>query len=117
MATRPRPLGDAHNFGRRVSQHGARIRKPRALLWEWLLLDGNSPLRRLLDEAAPGTFSFLPDLSFAFEGLGGEVERLSLRPLPAPSGTLRRTLAVVVGRSLALWSWLGVADLHWENLA
>jgi hypothetical protein len=22
----------------------------------------------------------------------------------------------VVGRSLALWSWLGVSDLHWENL-
>jgi hypothetical protein len=24
---------------------------------------------------------------------------------------------VIAGRSLALWSWLGVADLHWENLA
>ena len=37
-------------------------------------------------------------------------------PLPRASKASRRTLAGIVGRSLALWSWLGVADLHWENL-
>ena len=30
--------------------------------------------------------------------------------------TRRRALARIVGRSLALFSWLGVSDLHWENL-
>jgi hypothetical protein len=117
-------LGDSHNFGRRVEVRGARIVKPRTLLWEWLVLSADSPLRRLLDEAAgrdglgADAFGFLPALSFfpsQAEG-GGEVERIDLAPLPAPSSEGRRALAILVGRSLALWSWLGVTDLHWENL-
>jgi hypothetical protein len=39
-----------------------------------------------------------------------------LKALPALSRGRRRELAEIVGRSLALFSWLGVADLHWENL-
>jgi hypothetical protein len=39
-----------------------------------------------------------------------------LEPLRGRSGAMRRALSVIVGRSLALWGWLGVADLHWENL-
>jgi hypothetical protein len=118
------PLGDSHNFGRRVSLHGERIAKPRTLLWEWLLLSQESPLRRLLDQAArddelgSDAFGFLPSLTF-FGSLGpegGEVARVDLEPLPSGSAETRRELALVVGRSLALWSWLGVADLHWENL-
>jgi hypothetical protein len=123
--THPRqPLGDSHNFGRRVSLHGERIAKPRTLLWEWLLLSKDSPLRQLLDQAArhdrlgPDAFAFLPTLKF-FGSLGpegGEVERVNLEPLRSGNDETRRELALVVGRSLALWSWLGVADLHWENL-
>jgi hypothetical protein len=123
--THPRqPLGDSHNFGRRVSLHGKRIAKPRTLLWEWLLLSKDSPLRQLLDQAArndrlgPDAFAFLPTLKF-FGSLGpegGEVERVNLEPLRSGNDETRRELALVVGRSLALWSWLGVADLHWENL-
>jgi hypothetical protein len=103
---------------------GDRIAKPRTLLWEWLLLSIESPLRRLLDDAAlndelgPDAFGFLPTLEF-FGSLGpegGEVARVSLEPLRSDSAETRRELALVVGRSLALWSWLGVADLHWENL-
>jgi hypothetical protein len=48
--------------------------------------------------------------------LGGQVERVALEPLRVRSGERRGALATVVGRSLALWSWLGVSDLHWENL-
>jgi hypothetical protein len=48
--------------------------------------------------------------------VGGEVEQLRLEPLASRSSATRRSLAIIVGRSLALWSWLGVADLHWENL-
>ena len=118
-------LGDAHNFGRRVSLRGTRrVHKPRALLWEWLVLAAESPLRRLLDQQAtrdglgPDAFGFLPTLEFfrSKARVGGEVERVRLSPLPALSQPGRRSLAVIVGRSLALWSWLGVADLHWENL-
>jgi hypothetical protein len=117
-------LGDSHNFGRRVSLRAGRVRKPRTLVWERLMLSADSPLRRFLDEAAhhdglgPEAFGFLPDLKFfgARARGGGEVERVALAPLPAPSAGERRALARTVGRSLALWSWLGVSDLHWENL-
>jgi hypothetical protein len=117
-------LGDSHNFGRRVSARAGRVDKPRTLVWERLLLAGESPLRRLLDEAAERdglgreAFGFLPRLKF-FESrarLGGEVEQVKLTPLPPLSVDERRALAQIVGRSLALWSWLGVSDLHWENL-
>jgi hypothetical protein len=117
-------LGDSHNFGRRVSRKDGRITKPRALLWEWLVLSAESPLRRFLDDAAArdglgaDAFSFLPALSVRFDPLqvGGEVEEIALSPLGTLSIEERRALAAIVGRSLALFSWLGVADLHWENL-
>jgi hypothetical protein len=124
-------LGDSHNFGRRVSVRGGRVFKPRSLLWEWLLLARESPLRRLLASAAASdglgrnAFGFLPTLEF-FPPMArheGAVERVALKPLPAfgpeeseQARKDRRALAWIVGRSLALWSWLGVADLHWENL-
>lgn len=118
------PLGDSHNFGRRVALREGRIAKPRTLLWEWLVLCAESPLRRLLDEAAtrdefgPDAFGFLPALAFSDPTArdGGDVERVTMEPLPTLSGDARRSLATTVGRSLALWSWLGVSDLHWENL-
>jgi hypothetical protein len=117
-------LGDSHNFGRRVALRGGLVHKPRALLWEWLLLAAQSPLRRLLDAQAErdglgrDAFGFLPSLKFfrSKSGIGGAVERVELSPLPELDGGDRRSLAVIVGRSLALWSWLGVSDLHWENL-
>lgn len=117
-------LGDSHNFGRRVTRREGRIVKPRALLWEWLVLSAESPLRRFLAEAAERDglgsdfFGFLLDLEFATPKArdGGEVESVDLAPLPAFSREQRRDLARIVGRSIALFSWLGVADLHWENL-
>ena len=121
------PLGDSHNFGRHVALRGDRVAKPRTLTWEWLTLSKDSPLRRLLDEAAtrdglaPAFFDFVPQLKFYPPGVsardGGEVERVVLEPLAQPLSVAdRRELATIVGRSLALWSWLGVSDLHWENL-
>jgi hypothetical protein len=112
-------LGDSHNFGRRVSLRAGRVCKPRTLLWEWLMLGADSPLWRLLDEAAEHdglgreAFGFLPKLEF----FRGEVERVRLKPLSDVSSSGRRSLARIVGRSVALFSWLGVSDLHWENLA
>jgi hypothetical protein len=117
-------LGDSHNFGRRVEVCGERVAKPRTLLWEWLVLSADSPLRGFLEQASArdalgrDAFGFLPTLKFysARRGLGGEVERVALTPLPAPSRLDKGALAAIVGRSLAFFSWLGVADLHWENL-
>lgn len=101
------------------------MQKPRCLFWEQLLLDRESPLRKLLSRLAeqsghdPRFFEFLPNLSFFPDasGLGGEVMRVSLEPIGSVTEARRRELAEVVGRSLALWSWLGAQDLHWENLA
>jgi hypothetical protein len=118
------PAGDAHNFGRSVVVEPTLVHKPRPLLWEWLVLGAKSPLRRLLREAAardgaPEVFEFLPELAFKGQNsrLGGTVERLRLKPLPQVSPDKRRELAQITGRAVALFSWLGVADLHWENLA
>src|SRR3954466_4577462 len=117
-------LGDSHNFGRRVVLKAGRVLKPRTVFWEWLMLAADSPLRKLLAEAAAqdgmgdDAFGFLPTLRF-YAGKTpdtGSVQRVRLEPLRGRSGAMRRTLSVIVGRSLALWSWLGVADLHWENL-
>jgi hypothetical protein len=112
-----------------VTIQRGRVHKPRPLLFEWLLLAGEkSPLRRLLDAAAsacegdglgPETFGFLPSLEFRSHRAlrGGDVERIALAPLRAPlSAARRRDLARVVGRAVALFSWLGISDLHWENL-
>lgn len=116
-------LGDSHNFGRRVRRRAGRVSKPRTLFWEWLVLGRDSPLRALWAEAAErdglgALFDFLPTLRFFRSGsrIGGEVEELKLRPLRSRSSESRRALAVVTGRALGLWSWLGVSDLHWENL-
>jgi len=117
-------LGDSHNFGRRVVLREGRVSKPRTVFWEWLVLAKDSPLRRVLDEVAAldglgnDYFGFLPTLEFHSPRAreGGEVERIALNPLPSLSNHEKGVLAAIVGRSLALFSWLGVADLHWENL-
>ncbi len=119
-----RPLGDAHNFGRRVRLRGRFVSKPRPVLWEWLLLNAKSPLRSLLSTAAleaglgPKAFEFLPSLAFEQRGLraGGAVERVKLAPLGRMSASAKTELAHGSGRLVALASWLGVVDLHWENL-
>jgi hypothetical protein len=123
MSRRREHQGDSHNFGRRVTVRGRRVLKPRTVFWEWLVLAKDSPLRRLLDERGAqelgaGAFDFLPTLRF-FDGRAGgfgEVERMQLEPLGTVSKRRKQQLASIIGRSLALWSWLGVADLHWENL-
>lgn len=98
-------IGDTHNFGRRVTTRGSWVRKPRTLAWEELFLSAKSPLRSLL------TLDFLPDLRFR----KGEVSRIDLEPLPRRFDPI--TIARLGGHSLALWSWFGVTDLHWENMA
>ncbi|HRG98145.1 MAG TPA: hypothetical protein PLR99_17965 [Polyangiaceae bacterium] len=123
----PKHAGDSHNFGRHVTIAGAEVHKPRTLLWEWLVLGAGSPLRALLRTLAEedlgdgSAFEFLPELRFSSQGArdGGTVEKLELAPLGRLplSAARKRELALVVGRATALFAWLGLADLHWENLA
>ncbi len=116
MSRVPAPLGDSHNFGRRVTERDGVIVKPRTLLWEWLLLAAESPLRTTLAAIGPDVFDFLPSLGFTSHDArtGGEVTRPALDPLPPAVDTAR--LAHLTGRAIALYSWLGLSDLHWENL-
>jgi hypothetical protein len=119
-----RALGDAHNFGRHVTRRGRFVVKPRPVLWEWLLLNAKSPLRRLLANTATeaglgaGAFDFLPSLAFVRPEAraGGAVEHVALAPLGRVSPAAKLELARSAGRLVALASWLGIADLHWENL-
>jgi hypothetical protein len=115
----PSARGDTHNFGRRVERVDGWVRKPRTLRWEWLFLSASSPLRRALDAIDGAAFGFLPDLAFELEGPRGEgrVEAVALTPLGALDEQGRRGLAEIVGRALATFSFFGLADLHWENLA
>ncbi len=111
-----------------MSLRAGRVVKPRALLWEWALLGHDSPVRKLLAEISEREgmaelFSFLPTLRFFparargdIGNVGGEVEHIALEPWRFRSHARLLELAEIVGRSLALWSWLGVSDLHWENL-
>lgn len=117
-------LGDCHNFGRRVTRRGSVIDKSRPILWERLVLSDRSPLRRALDRIAashgePSAFGFLPSLSFGrarASDFGGLVERISLAAWRSKSAHGRRELAAAFGRLLAIASFLGISDLHWENL-
>src|SRR5258707_12010451 len=104
MAGSSLQLGDSHNFGRRVALRRGRVANPRTLLWEWLVLSAESPLRRLLDEAGERDglgsrpFGFLPSLEFFRSRVGtfGEVEQIALEPLPRLSSAGKRALAAIV---------------------
>jgi hypothetical protein len=98
-------IGDTHNFGRRVQVRGNWVHKPRTLAWEELFLSAKSPLRRLVP------LEHLPDLRFR----KNEAQRIALEPLPRRFDPI--AVARLGGQSIALWSWFGVTDLHWENLA
>ena len=115
MPQRRQQLGDSHNFGRRVSLNAERVLKPRTLLWEWLLLAKDSPLRRRLNEIAraaglgPKAFGFLPKLRFHAPSVagGGEVQRLQLAPLRSLSvaspGFCRKTKMLPISDEGRKW--------------
>lgn len=130
MSRQTHRLGDSHNFGRHVQKRDGRIFKPRTVFWEWLLLSSESPLRQLLARLYRGDgegirTDFLPNLEFGMahareKGIGamaGDVEHIALSPLSSVSANQRQQLADITGCAIALYSWLGLGDLHWENLA
>ena len=116
------PLGDPHNFGKRVALTAEdQISKPRNLFWEWLFLSSASPFRRLIDRAAStkgvtSPFRLFPDLAFTTDSLiaGGTVSRLKLTPFSARDIT--PGLCESVGSVIGLVTAMGIADLHRQNV-
>lgn len=100
------------------------IDKPRSIFWEWLILGKGSPLRALLgreathDPIGANAFSFLPSLRFVRPEAreGGRVERIELAAVGRMGKGESTELAQIVGRAVALFAWLGISDLHWENI-
>lgn len=119
------PLGDSHNFGKRVCLiESGLISKPRNIYWEWLILGRGSPFREAISRYAtaascPSPIAVLPQLNFtanepnSLRG-GGSVDYLRLLP-PHPDVFTSATFELI-GSTLALISWLGINDLHNDNI-
>jgi hypothetical protein len=61
LTKRPGSLSDRHNFGHSVTTDSDHwLLKPRPVIWEYLFLDGESPLRLVLGDILDT--SWLPDL-------------------------------------------------------
>jgi hypothetical protein len=125
----PIPLGDSHNFGKRVLYLGDNlIFKPRNLFWEWSLLSVSSPVRLLVNSifetsGVESPFAILPKLEFPdIESINevsklrveGRVKRLILHSPNNASFTLIDFERM--GCAIALLLWFGVSDLHNENI-
>lgn len=107
-------LGDPHNFGRRVYLENGRIVKPRNMLWEWLFLSTESPLRQRMVKICSSlpNLHFQPSKTFFLEG--GSVEQLKTR-LPKQN-ELNLDHFQSVGQMIAILIWFGISDLHVKNV-
>ncbi len=110
--------GDPHNFGKEVHLFDENnLFKPRPILWEWLFLCRDSPLRLLFNEIKLDhfdVFECFPNLNFenSNDFQFGLVERLRLNKIISPP----KTLAATVGNFVALMAWFGIGDLHRQNI-
>ena len=112
-----RAVGDSHNFGRFVEFLQGRYLKPRPLIWEYYVLDPRSEFRKLLD--ATGEFEFLPKLTIDKEpGFfhKGSAQAFHGQPLTEMSAEVFSQAAESLGRMIALCVYLGIGDLHGENI-
>jgi lantibiotic modifying enzyme len=117
-------LGDMHNFGQCVQKcKDGSVFKPRPTIWEYQLLSSNSFFRQKLHDfylAGNGLpWSLLPNLQFwkSIDGAeqSGHVEFLVLKPVRV-TDSLNINFFEQVGHIIALLSWLGIGDLHKENI-
>ena len=118
-------VGDKHNFGRRVVRIGnTQFLKPRCIFWEMALLSKDGLLRSYLETLfdklkLANCFDLIPDHKFDFEDFfgirGGTVQPIGIlnNKADCPDATTYERL----GTFFALLMFLGVADLHRENIA
>jgi hypothetical protein len=115
-------LGDPHNFGRRVlTDEPGKITKPRCIYWEYSLLSTTSELRKAIHQCfeksdIESPFLVAPDLTFEIDRthLSGKVTRLDLNPIDITQ--LSERDAQRAGGVVALCTWLGITDLHRDNI-
>lgn len=114
-------LGDVHNFGQQVHlAKDGRVFKPRSLVWEWLFLASESPMRALIDDASirrgqASPFTAVPTLKFFLGDLDGPgaVEHLKAQDI---GDVISDEEWSAIGRVVGLCAWFGIGDLHHENL-
>lgn len=103
-----------------MSVAGGFFHKPRTVLWEHALLGEDSAFRRLLDiwfrtdlDASP--FDVMPALTFVLD-TNGHGAVAAFVPRETKIAEVAPVEAHRVGMMVALLSWLGVDDLHCENV-
>lgn len=110
------PLGDPHNFGRRVCETiDSQILKPRTTAWEKMFLS-NSIVRVTIDHIFKkikliSPFLAYPTLEFSSTSDGTLIEKLIFNEC----SDLTANEFDLIGRSVALSMWFGLGDLHFEN--
>jgi hypothetical protein len=112
--------GDRHNFGQTVSVAGGFFRKPRTVLWEYALLGEDSTFRSLLDiwfrrDLGASPFEVMPALTFVID-TSGHGAASAFEPRETRVAEVKPIEAHRVGMLIALLAWLGVDDLHCENV-
>lgn len=117
MSIEDKPLGDPHNFGRRVSKKGAWVEKPRPFFWEWLFLSNQSPLRQKYahtsEEANP--FQYFPNLEFKASD-NGDLWGSNLIEFYQEEIDSETDMSGPLGKLLAVTIFFGLTDLHIENI-
>jgi len=115
--------GDTHNFGRSVSRVGEWVEKPRPIYWEWLFLDGESPLRTTSRELSykksiVDPFGHFPDLKFKYstEEVLPYSGQVSFFQQTGDSSFPSIETSRALGSFLATILFFGMPDLHAENL-
>lgn len=101
------PLGDPHNFGKRVQFINGAFHKPRSVFWEKFFFSTHSPLRPILEN----DFSFLFNLKILSESSGsGVTEKVS------SASVANESWARMYGFLAAYCFYFGIYDLHSENI-
>lgn len=115
--------GDSHNFSQRVQiRSDGWVYKPRCLFWEKTFLSRQGIVREFLDEQffihpESSPLELAPDLAteLSDNNLTGRIKALKLSP--PSSERLNFRDFEQIGSVIALCVWLGITDLHLDNIA
>lgn len=114
--------GDPHNFGNKtIKISPSKIYKPRSIFWEFFFLGKNSQFRIELDffinRLTNREIQLLwPKLDFTINNnffRSGFVDMLEVKDL---NRNLSQVELVSIGFSIATLFWLGIGDLHQQNI-
>lgn len=113
-------LGDMHNFGQAVIRLDEKtIFKPRCVFWEWLFFDGSSPLRLFASQVFPphlNFFDILPTLNVLIQSRFFGVVDFFPERSNFETESVKNSDALKLGAAIAFMTWMGITDLHYENV-